>query len=45
MAKPSWISVSPTSGQNDGSIQVTATENTNVVNRSGAVEVTGGRDY
>lgn len=42
MAKPSWISVSPTSGQNDGSIQVTATENTNVVNRSGAIEVTGG---
>lgn len=42
MAKPSWISVSPTSGQNDGSIQVTAAENTNAVNRSGAVEVTGG---
>lgn len=42
MAKLSWISVSPTSGQNDGSIQVTATENTNPVNRSGAVEVTGG---
>lgn len=42
MAKPSWISVSPTSGQNDGSIQVTATENTNAVNRSGAVEVTSG---
>lgn len=42
MAKPSWISVSPTSGQNDGSIQVTVTENTNVVNRSGAVEITGG---
>lgn len=42
MAKPSWISVSPTSGQNDGSIQVTAVENTNPVNRSGAVQVTGG---
>lgn len=42
MAKPSWISVSPTSGQNDGSIQVTVDENTNPVNRSGAVEVTGG---
>lgn len=42
MAKPNWISVSPTSGQNDGSIQVTATENTNAVNRSGAVDVTGG---
>lgn len=42
MVKPNWISVSPTSGQNDGSIQVTATENTNAVNRSGAVDVTGG---
>lgn len=42
MAKPSWISVSPTSGQNDSSIQVTAVENTNPVNRSGAVQVTGG---
>ena len=42
MAKPSWISVSPTSGQNDGSIQVTAVENTSPVNRSGAVQVTGG---
>ncbi len=42
MAKPSWISVSPASGQNDGSIQVTATENISPVNRSGAVEVTGG---
>lgn len=42
MAKPNWISVSPTSGQNDGSIEVTATENTNPVNRSGAIEVTGG---
>ena len=44
MAKPSWISVSPASGQNNGSIQVTVAENTNAVNRSGAVEVTGG-DY
>lgn len=42
MAKPSWVSISPTSGQNDGSIQVTAVENTNPVNRSGAVQVTGG---
>lgn len=42
MAKPSWISVSPTSGQNDGSIQVTAAENTIVADRSGVVEVTGG---
>lgn len=42
MAKPSWISVSPTSGQNNGSIQVTAAENTNIDNRSGVVEVTGG---
>lgn len=42
MAKPSWISVSSTSGQNDGSIQVTAVENTNPANRSGAVQVTGG---
>lgn len=45
MAKRSWISVSPASGQNNGSIQVTVAENTNVVNRSGAVEVTGGGDY
>ena len=45
MTKPSWISVSPISGQNDGSIQVTATKNTNAVNRSGTVEVTGGGDY
>lgn len=42
MAKPNWISVSPTSGQNDGSIRVTAAKNTNAVNRSGAVDVTGG---
>lgn len=42
MAKPSWISVSPTSGQNDGSIQITAAENTNPVNRSGVVQVTDG---
>lgn len=42
MAKPSWISVSPTSGQNNGSIQVTAAKNTNIENRSGVVEVTGG---
>lgn len=42
MAKPSWISVSPTSGRNDGSIQVTAAENTNIDNRSGVVEVIGG---
>lgn len=41
MAKPSWISVSPTSGQNNDSIQVTAAENTNIDNRSGVVEVTG----
>lgn len=45
MSKPNWISVSPTSGQNNGSIQVTAAENINAVNRTGAVEVTGGRDY
>lgn len=42
MAKPNWVSVNPISGQNDGSIEVTATENTNPVNRSGAIEVTGG---
>lgn len=34
MAKPSQISVSPTSGQNNGSIQVTAAKNTNIDNRS-----------
>ena len=42
MAKPKWVSVNPISGQNDGSIEVTATENTIPVNRSGAIEVTGG---
>lgn len=40
MAKPSWISVSPTSGQNNGSIQVTAAENTGVA-RNGIITVAG----
>lgn len=35
MAKPNWISISPASGSNNGSFDVTATENTNAVNRSG----------
>ena len=40
MAKPSWISVSPTSGQNNGSIQVTAAKNTGVA-RNGIITVAG----
>lgn len=42
MAKPSWISVSPTSGQNDGSIEVTAQGNGINPTREGVVTVTGG---
>lgn len=42
MAKPSWISVSPASGTNNGSFDVTA--NDNYINRAreGVVTVTGG---
>ncbi|QWM90236.1 hypothetical protein [uncultured phage cr25_1] len=42
MAKPSWISVSPTSGTNNGSFDVTANDNYINPAREGAVTVTGG---
>lgn len=40
MAKPSWISVSPTSGQNNGSFDVTAAANTGLA-RNGIITVAG----
>ena len=42
MAKPSWISVSPASGTNDGSFDVTANDNYINPAREGVVTVTGG---
>ena len=42
MAKPSWISVSPASGTNDGSFDVTANDNYINPARKGVVTVTGG---
>lgn len=42
MAKPSWISVSPTSGTNNGSFDVTANDNYINPAREGAITVTGG---
>lgn len=41
MAKPSWISVSPASGSNNGSFDVVAAKNTGAV-RNGIITVTGG---
>ena len=41
MAKPSWISVSPASGSNNGSFDVVAAKNTGA-SRNGIVTVTGG---
>lgn len=41
MAKPSWISVSPTSGTNNGSFDVVAAKNTGAA-RNGIITVTGG---
>ena len=42
MAKPNWVSISPTSGNNDGSFDVTAQSNgTNPV-RKGIITVAGG---
>lgn len=41
MAKPSWISVSPTSGANNGSFDVTANDNYINPAREGVVTVTG----
>jgi endoglucanase len=37
-----WLSVSPTSGSNNGSFTVSATANTDTASRSGSVTVTGG---
>lgn len=42
MAKPSWISVSPASGTNDGSFDVVAAKNTGTA-RNGIITVAGGR--
>lgn len=42
MAKPNWISISPTSGNNDGSFDVTAQDNYIDPARNGVVTVTGG---
>lgn len=41
MAKPSWISVSPASGTNNGSFDVTAAANTGLA-RNGIITVAGG---
>ena len=42
MAKPSWISVSPANGTNNGSFDVTANDNYINPARKGVVTVTGG---
>lgn len=42
MAKPSWISVSPASGTNNGSFDVTSNDNYINPARKGVVTVTGG---
>lgn len=42
MAKPSWISISPASGTNNGSFDVTANDNYTNPARKGVVTVTGG---
>lgn len=42
MAKPSWISISPASGTNNGSFDVTANDNYINPARKGVVTVTGG---
>lgn len=41
MAKPNWISISPASGNNDGSFDVTAQDNYINPARNGVVTVTG----
>lgn len=41
MAKPDWITVTPASGSNNGSFDVTAAKNTGVA-RSGIITVAGG---
>ena len=42
MAKPNWVSISPTSGNNDGSFDVTAQGNGINPARKGIITVTGG---
>ena len=42
MAKPDWITITPTSGSNNGSFDVTAAANTELA-RNGIITVTGGR--
>lgn len=39
---PTWLSISPTSGVNNGSINITATANPNTASRSGVLTITGG---
>lgn len=41
MAKPNWVSISPISGNNDGSFDVVAAKNTGAA-RNGIITVTGG---
>ena len=41
MAKPDWITVTPTSGSNNGSFDVIAAKNTGVA-RNGIITVAGG---
>lgn len=41
MAKPDWITVTPTSGSNNGSFDVIAAKNTGVI-RNGIITVAGG---
>lgn len=42
MAKPSWITITPASGSNNGSFDVTAAANTGLA-RNGIITVAGGR--
>ena len=42
MAKPNWVSISPTSGNNDGSFDVTAQDNGINPAREGIITVAGG---
>lgn len=37
---PSWITVSPSNGEGDGKVKVTAQENPNTANRSGVIHIT-----
>ena len=37
---PSWITVSPSNGEGDGKVKVTAQENPNTANRSGIIHIT-----